>query len=374
MADTKITDLTTATTFAAASWIPFVDTTVTTMAASGTDLKITPANLLTGMLPSQAGNSGKGLSTDGSGNLSWATFGGGGGGAPTTATYITQTPDSTLSAEQALSGLATGILKNTTATGVLTIASATDIPAAGSTTQLQYNSSGFLAGATNWAIGASGQLTGTAISAPGSPTNGDLWLDSTQKVFSIGKGGGTARLGGIIYSATDCTAVGNVSSGDLFAGGTVVGSRTIDGTKLAAGMCMEINIKGKHSSTAASPTMKMLLTLGGTTIAQTPAVPITDSVTNLMFMTYNQPLIVFFRTIAGASSKVLVSGTMIAIGSAANGTFHFNAAGGAISSEGFSEVTVDLSSTAQFGLTLQWSATNASNTAQIQNVTFEMKG
>lgn len=47
---------------------------------------------------------------------------GGGGGAPTTATYITQTPDAGLSAEQALSSLSTGIVKNTTGTGVLSIA------------------------------------------------------------------------------------------------------------------------------------------------------------------------------------------------------------------------------------------------------------
>ena len=47
--------------------------------------------------------------------------GGGGGGAPTTATYITQTPDATLTNEQALSALATGIVVNTTTTGVLTI-------------------------------------------------------------------------------------------------------------------------------------------------------------------------------------------------------------------------------------------------------------
>lgn len=44
-------------------------------------------------------------------------------GAPTTASYITQTPDATLSAEQALSLLATGILKSTSNTGVITIAS-----------------------------------------------------------------------------------------------------------------------------------------------------------------------------------------------------------------------------------------------------------
>jgi hypothetical protein len=44
---------------------------------------------------------------------------GGGGGAPTDATYITQTADGTLSAEQALSSLSTGIMEVTTTTGVV---------------------------------------------------------------------------------------------------------------------------------------------------------------------------------------------------------------------------------------------------------------
>lgn len=48
----------------------------------------------------------------------WET-GGAGGGAPTDATYITQTPNGTLSNEQALSALATGLMKVTTATGVI---------------------------------------------------------------------------------------------------------------------------------------------------------------------------------------------------------------------------------------------------------------
>jgi hypothetical protein len=42
-------------------------------------------------------------------------------GATTTATYITQTPDAALSAEQAMSLLGTGLVKNTTATGVQSI-------------------------------------------------------------------------------------------------------------------------------------------------------------------------------------------------------------------------------------------------------------
>ena len=44
--------------------------------------------------------------------------------APVGATYITQTPSGVLTAEQALSLLATGILKSTTGTGVVSIAAA----------------------------------------------------------------------------------------------------------------------------------------------------------------------------------------------------------------------------------------------------------
>lgn len=44
------------------------------------------------------------------------------GGAPTDATYIVQTANGSLSAEQALGSLATGILKSTTTTGVVSIA------------------------------------------------------------------------------------------------------------------------------------------------------------------------------------------------------------------------------------------------------------
>lgn len=51
------------------------------------------------------------------------------GPAPADAKYIVQTADGTLTNEQALSALATGILKNTTTTGVLSIAVGSDLPA-----------------------------------------------------------------------------------------------------------------------------------------------------------------------------------------------------------------------------------------------------
>lgn len=56
----------------------------------------------------------------------WAATATGGTGAPTTATYITQTPDAGLSAEQALSALASGLAYVTTSTGAVTTKAPTD--------------------------------------------------------------------------------------------------------------------------------------------------------------------------------------------------------------------------------------------------------
>jgi hypothetical protein len=44
---------------------------------------------------------------------------GGGSGAPTSATYLLQTPNASLPSAQAISALATGLLKGTTTTGVV---------------------------------------------------------------------------------------------------------------------------------------------------------------------------------------------------------------------------------------------------------------
>lgn len=69
------------------------------------------------ILPPDDGNSGDVLRSDGAGTLTWVAQS---GGAPTSATYITQTADGTLASEQALSSLSSGIMRVATTTGVIT--------------------------------------------------------------------------------------------------------------------------------------------------------------------------------------------------------------------------------------------------------------
>lgn len=69
-------------------------------------------------LPTVDGTAAQCMKTDGSGVVTWEACAAG-GGAPTDATYITQTANGTLTNEQALSALSTGMLKVTTSTGVL---------------------------------------------------------------------------------------------------------------------------------------------------------------------------------------------------------------------------------------------------------------
>lgn len=89
-----------------------------------------------------------------------------------TATYITQTPNSFLANEQALSALSTGILKNTTTTGVLSTA---------------------VGGTDYYAPGTPHTLTINNLS-----NNSDIYLQNTVNIPSIPSTGG-----GILYTSAD---------------------------------------------------------------------------------------------------------------------------------------------------------------------------
>jgi hypothetical protein len=132
----------------------------------------------------------------GTGNTGWVAVSAGTSGAPTTATYITQTADGTLSAEQALGSLATGLMNSTTTTGVVSTLAPTD---------------------DNVVVGSGAAWQLKALTDCDAATSA-VTYDTTTNVFgcnTISGGGANALLDG--SSHTD-TLAGTVVRGDIIVG------------------------------------------------------------------------------------------------------------------------------------------------------------
>ena len=151
--------------------------------------------------------------------------------APIGATYITQTPNATLTNEQALSVLATGILKSTTATGVVSIAAqGTDYYAPGGTdvaladggtgaSLTDPNADSIIfwddsAGGVTWlSIGSNLSISGTTLNATGGggsfvETEIDFGTTNlTQKTFTI-TDAGVSATSKIVISISGNAATG----------------------------------------------------------------------------------------------------------------------------------------------------------------------
>lgn len=120
----------------------------------------------------------------------WTVMGAGGGGAPSTATYITQTADATLSAEQALGALSTGCLGSATTTGVVSARTVT--------------------GTANQISVANGDCSGNpTLSIPTNPT----LPGTTTGTFS---GNLTGNASGSAATITGLLVAGNIPKADVF--------------------------------------------------------------------------------------------------------------------------------------------------------------
>src|SRR3990167_3788399 len=168
---------------------------------------------------------------------------GGSGGAPTGATYITQTPNATLSAEQALSALGTGLMSSTTVTGVVSIYGGSacgvgtdavnSISAAGVVTCITPGG-GAPTDATYWVGAAHASLsaeinlgvlgTGLVINTSGTPsikgtntcTNQFPRSDNASGTWTCASVANTDLAGSIAASklvGTDIATVGTITSG-----------------------------------------------------------------------------------------------------------------------------------------------------------------
>ncbi len=150
--------------------------------------------------------------------------------APIGAKYITQTADANLTNEQALSALATGVLKNTTTTGVLSIATpGTDyqVPA---TTIAGYGITDFNSlGDTRWLKLAGGTLTGNL-----------LFTDNT---LDIGASGATRpRTGYFGTSIIVPTLIGGSAAGSSLSLQSTSGTGSGDFIDLNLGTNGSVNV------------------------------------------------------------------------------------------------------------------------------------
>ncbi len=166
--------------------------------SSGTQIAANaPSGFSGNLIDLQTAGSSK-FSVDKSGNVTAAgtITGSSGGSAPVDATYITQTANSTLTAEQALGGLSTGIMRVATTTGVVT--SLTDSSGIAANVSDETGSGALV-------FGTSPTFT-TSMTSPlvigGTATTSDLNLQTTSGVgttgadmhFLVGSNGATEAM------------------------------------------------------------------------------------------------------------------------------------------------------------------------------------
>ncbi len=139
-------------------------------------------------------------------------------GAPTNATYITQTPNGSLSAEFPLSGMNTGIVMVTNGTGALTTASAGTDYVAPSTILTSIVTAGADAGSllvgsnTNVLSKLSGSTSGFVLTSTG-PTTQPSWQAAPATGAPVGAHYVTTQSDGTLTNEEN---LGNLTSGVIF--------------------------------------------------------------------------------------------------------------------------------------------------------------
>lgn len=245
--------------------------------------------------------------------------GAGGGAAPADATYITQTPNGTLTAEQALSLLNTGIMFVTTGTGAitsltmsgdatfasngaLTLASTAVTPGTyGSATAVPtiiVDAKGRITSASNTTITATGNVT-----AAGTLDSGNIVIGqgakaiATSSVFSIS--GSNATVTGNL-SITGSTTFNNLTTSNLTVTGNIVGNLSATqvtiadaggyytGTEVESAL-QEVggNIVALQSVIGPTPSGNQLISGGGVALAPGGGLDITVSAASYLIQGTN---------------------------------------------------------------------------------------
>jgi hypothetical protein len=242
--------------------------------------------------------------------------------------------------------------------GAKTFTSALTASAGISTTTM--TASGAVAGTTGTFSSTIGAATVTRFTAyaNSSPTNGDVWLNSTTKGLSY-------------YNTTTSHAVSSclinqvaaVSYNTSTTETTLLASAyTLQANYLTAGKTLRIRAFGTIGNTG-TPTLTLKVKLGGATVCSTGAVTM-STITGSMLFALEADVVI--RTAGG-------SGTAIGYISGQYQTA-YNAALLSMSAPTSSTTTIDTTANSSFDITAQWSASSASNAIVITGLTVESLG
>jgi hypothetical protein len=199
---------------------------------------------------------------------------------------------------------------------------------------------------------AAGAWNFVAVAAPGSPANGDLWSDSTQKALQVFQDGIKQNLEGVIFTQTATGTIAN-STTETAITSTGIGTLTLPTNFFIAGKTLLIKGSGFHSSTA-SPTCDIKVKFGSTTIVTTGA-HTHHNATNGYF---EFSAIITCRT-TGASGTVFGQGS-------------FFDATELVPMGTIATVTINTTTTQAITVSAQWSAASASNTISMTNFSVEV--
>lgn len=199
----------------------------------------------------------------------------------------------------------------------------------------------------------------TAGTAPSSPVEGDIWLDSTQKCLKAFFDGVIQFMVGNLFTQTASqTIVSTVTETTLFGSGT--GTLTLPANFWTVGKTVRITIRGTLGNTG-TPTAQIRVKTQGVTVLDTTAVAMV-SVTAPESFTIN--VLLTCRT-TGATGTVTGSGLILHHG----GTAFATVLGMDIPT---ATGTVNTTTSGTLDVTWQWGTSSASNTITSANSTVEV--
>jgi hypothetical protein len=240
----------------------------------------------------------------------------------------------------------------------------------GSSGQLQYNSGGTFGGAADISVGSSGQLNQAAIAAPGSPSNGDRWIDSTQSNESLQLGGMTTFSVRRIYAQNANVTITNSGSSSVISTSGASG-----GVSLAAGFLsapnrtLHISVKGYVTTAASTPgNIEAFVKLGSNVVATSFSGGLATSKTTIG---WQLDIDVTTKT-RGSSGKLDCAGSLWSGTTSGTGAFSALSVQNATSAGSpvpGTQVSLDL--TAAYTLDVQLNLTQSTNTVVVTNVSVD---